>query len=86
MRTETAVRSGALQSGYVRVAARSLGRDTGPMSGVNEGGVDSEFFIGSGGEREHWRSNWICNVGYGSNKDLFDRSPRPDFEAACEVL
>ena len=86
MRTETAVRNGTLQSAYFLIAARSLGLDTGPMSGFNKDGVDNEFFIGSGGEREHWRSNWICNVGYGSNKDLFDRSPRLDFEAACEVL
>ncbi|MEL6472722.1 MAG: malonic semialdehyde reductase [Pseudomonadota bacterium] len=85
-RAETAFRNGTLQSAYLLIAARALGLDTGPMSGFDNAGVDAEFFIGSGGERENWRSNWICNIGHGSKKDLFDRSPRLDFEDACEIL
>ena len=85
-RYDTAFRNGTLQSAYFLMAARALGFDTGPMSGFDNEGVDREFFIGQGGEREHWRSNWICNLGYGSTKDLFDRSPRLDFESACEIL
>ncbi|MEM6947944.1 MAG: malonic semialdehyde reductase [Pseudomonadota bacterium] len=85
-RHETAFRNGTLQSAYFLMAARALGFDTGPMSGFDNAGVDREFFIGQGGERENWRSNWICNLGYGSNQDLFERSPRLEFEAACEVL
>jgi len=85
-RFTTAFRNGTLQSAYFLIAARALGLDTGPMSGFSNEGVDNEFFIGQGGEKENWRSNWICNIGYGSTEDLFDRSPRLDFDEACEIL
>ncbi len=85
-RQETAFRNGTLQSAYFLIAARALGLDTGPMSGFDNAGVDQEFFIGSGGRMENWRSNWICNVGYGSEKDLFERSPRLGFDEACEII
>lgn len=85
-RYDTAFRNGTLQSAYFLIAARALGLDTGPMSGFDNDGVDKEFFIGQGGEKENWRSNWICNLGYGSQDGLFDRSPRLNFEAACQIL
>ena len=85
-RHDTAFRNGTLQSAYFLVAARALGLDTGPMSGFDNDGVDKEFFIGQGGEMENWRSNWICNLGYGSQDDLFERSPRLSFEDACQIL
>lgn len=86
VRNITAFRNGTLQSAYFLIAARALGLDTGPMSGFSNQGVDDEFFLGSGTKRENWRSNWICNLGYGTNKDLFARSPRLKFEDACAVL
>lgn len=86
VRESTAHRNGTLQSAYFLMAARALGFDTGPMSGFDQAGVDKEFFIGQGGEKENWRSNWICNLGYGSQEDLFERSPRLAFEEACEIL
>lgn len=86
VRETTAHRNSTLQSAYFLMAARALGFDTGPMSGFDQAGVDQEFFIGQGGEKENWRSNWICNLGYGSQEDLFERSPRLAFEEACEIL
>jgi len=85
-RHDTAFRNGTLQSAYFLMAARAMGFDTGPMSGFDTDGVDNEFFIGQGGEKENWRANWICNLGYGSTRDLYDRSPRLAFESACEIL
>ena len=85
-RHDTAFRNGTLQSAYFLIAARALGLDTGPMSGFDNDGVDKEFFIGQGGEMENWRSNWICNLGYGSQDGLFERSPRLGFEDACKIL
>lgn len=82
----TAFRNGTLQSAYFLIAARSLGLDCGPMSGFDNDAVDKEFFIGKGGEKESWRSNWICNLGYGTQEDLFPRSPRLAFDEACEIL
>lgn len=86
IREETAFRNGTLQSAYFLIAARALGLDTGPMSGFDKDGVNKEFFIGSGGEMETWRSNWVCNVGYGSEKNLFPRSPRLGFDDACKII
>ncbi|MEL7480973.1 MAG: malonic semialdehyde reductase [Pseudomonadota bacterium] len=83
VRHTTAFRNGTLQSAYFLVAARAIGLDCGPMSGFDNAGVDAEFMTG---ERANWRSNWICNLGYGNRKDLFPRSPRLDFEDACVVL
>src|SRR5208282_3393301 len=43
----TAFRNGSLQGGYLIVAARALGLDTGPMSGFDNKAVDAEFFAGT---------------------------------------
>ncbi|HEY5413158.1 MAG TPA: malonic semialdehyde reductase, partial [Caulobacteraceae bacterium] len=40
----TAFRNGTLQGGYLIMAARALGFDTGPMSGFDNAGVDRDFF------------------------------------------
>ncbi len=78
---ETAFRNGTLQSAYLIIAARSLGLDCGPMSGFDQGAVNEGFFGGT-----TVKANWICNIGYGSDVDLFERSPRLDFDEACELL
>jgi hypothetical protein len=51
------------------------------MSGFDNAGVDKEFFAGA-----PVKSNFICNIGYGTDENLFPRSPRLSFEEACEVL
>jgi nitroreductase len=73
----TAFRNGTLQGGYLILAARALGLDTGPMSGFDNAGVDAAFFAGTS-----IRSNFICSIGYGSDKNLFARNPRLSFEEA----
>lgn len=78
---ETAFRNGTLQGAYFMIAARALGLDCGPMSGFDKAGVDAEFFAGTS-----VKSNFICNIGYGTDKDLFPRSPRLPFDEACTVL
>lgn len=78
---ETALRNGSLQGAYLMMAARALGLDCGPMSGFDAKGVDAEFFAGTS-----WRSNFICNLGYGSDENLFARLPRLSFEDACRIL
>jgi 3-hydroxypropanoate dehydrogenase len=77
----TAFRNGSLQGAYLILAARALGLDCGPMSGFDQGGVDAEFFAGT-----TIRSNFICNVGYGTDENLFERNPRLTFEEACSVI
>jgi 3-hydroxypropanoate dehydrogenase len=78
---ETAFRNGTLQGAYFIVAARALGLDCGPMSGFDKAKVDEEFFSYRG-----WKSNFLCNLGHGDPEGLFSRSPRLDFEEACELL
>jgi 3-hydroxypropanoate dehydrogenase len=77
----TAERNATLQGGYLILAARALGLDCGPMSGFDQAGVDAEFFAGT-----KLKSNFLCNLGYGTPESLFPRSPRLAFDAACKVL
>jgi len=76
----TAFRNGTLQGGYLILAARALGLDTGPMSGFNNAGVDAAFFAGTS-----IRSNFLCSLGYGSDRNLFARNPRLSFEEAGRI-
>jgi nitroreductase len=78
---EAAFRNGSLQGAYLILAARTLGLDCGPMSGFDRAGVDAEFFSGTS-----WRSNFLCNIGYGTHEALFERLPRLSFEDACRIL
>ena len=71
-----AFRNSSLQGGYLILAARALGLDTGPMSGFDNAAVDAHFFA----DQPRVRSNFICSVGYGDPASIFDRSPRPDFD------
>lgn len=78
---ETAFRNGSLQGGYFILAARAVGLDCGPMSGFDRARVDAEFFPDG-----RWRSNFLCNLGYGDPARLPPRNPRLSFEEACRIL
>ena len=80
-RRESAFRNSSLQGGYFLIAARALGLDVGPMSGFDPEGVKAEFFAGTSVE-----PNFIVNLGYGTDENLFPRSPRLAFEEAAEIL
>jgi len=56
----TAFRNGTLQGAYLIISARAMGLDTGAMSGFDNDTVDKAFFASNG-----WRSNFLCNIGYG---------------------
>ena len=76
----TAFRNGTLQGGYLIMAARALGLDCGPMSGFDNEAVDKAFFAST-----TYKSNFLCTLGYGDDKDMFPRSPRFDFDEACRI-
>jgi 3-hydroxypropanoate dehydrogenase len=78
---ETAFRNASLESAYFIVAARALGLDCGPMSGFDQGKVNAEFFPDG-----KWKSNFLCNLGYGDETKLRPRNPRLEFEEAALVL
>jgi 3-hydroxypropanoate dehydrogenase len=71
----TAMRNSALQGAYLIMAARSLGLDTGAMSGFNNAKLDELFLEGTG-----WKSNFLVNLGFGDDAGLFGRLPRLPFD------
>jgi 3-hydroxypropanoate dehydrogenase len=77
---ETGFRNSSLQGAYMILAARALGLDCGPMSGFDRAGLDAAFFPDG-----KIKSNFICNLGYGSAAGLFPRSPRLEFEEFCSI-
>jgi 3-hydroxypropanoate dehydrogenase len=77
----TAFRNSSLEGAYLILAARALGLDCGPMSGFDDAKVDAEFFPDG-----KWKSNFLCNLGYGDPTKLFPRNPRLSFDEACLVL
>lgn len=77
----SAFRNGTLQGGYFILAARSIGLDCGPMSGFNNAGVDAEFFKGT-----DYKSNFLCNLGYGDPSGVRPRSPRFAFDEMAQIV
>jgi 3-hydroxypropanoate dehydrogenase len=77
---DTAFRNGTLQGAYLMLAARSLGLDIGPMSGFDNAKVDEAFFKGTS-----WKSNFLCNIGYGDATKLFPRGPRLSFDQVARI-
>jgi 3-hydroxypropanoate dehydrogenase len=77
----TAFRNGSMQGAYLMLAARALGLDCGPMSGFDNAKLDEAFFKGTS-----FKSNFICNLGYGDEARLHPRAPRLDFSEACKIV
>jgi 3-hydroxypropanoate dehydrogenase len=78
---ETAFRNATLQGAYFMLAVRAVGLDVGAMSGFNNAAVDQEFFAGTS-----WRSNFLCNIGYGDPSGVMQRLPRLTFEEYAKVI
>ncbi len=77
----TAFRNGTLQGAYFILAARALGLDCGPISGFDNNAVDKIFF-----SKSSVKSNFICSIGYGTDENIFPRSPRLSFSEACCIV
>jgi len=80
MAYETAFRNSSMQAAYLILAARSLGLDTGPMSGFDPSKVNEAFFSGTS-----WKANLLINLGYGAPEKLYDRLMRLEFDDACRL-
>ena len=79
-RREAALKNSSLQAGYLIEAARALGLDVGPMTGFNFEAVQKEFF-----PKGDIEVNMIINLGYGTDENLFPRSPRHNFDEATQI-
>lgn len=77
---KTAFRNGSLQGAYLMIAVRSIGLDVGAMSGFDNAKVDAAFFPDG-----RFKSNFLCNIGYGDSSKLFNRNPRHAFEDVCTL-
>jgi len=77
----TALRNSSLLGGYLRMAARVLGLDCGPMSGFQPAEVDRECWQGT-----TVRTNFLCCLGYGDPLQLKPRNPRLSFDDACSIV
>jgi 3-hydroxypropanoate dehydrogenase len=77
----TAFRNSSLQGGYFILAARAAGLDCGPMSGFDNAKVDAAFFAGT-----TWKSNFLCNLGYGDASKVHPRNPRLSFDEAARII
>lgn len=78
---DTAYRNSSLQGAYFLLAARAVGLDCGPMSGFDADKINEAFFSGTS-----YKANFIMNLGYGTGKDLFPRSPRLSFDETCKIV
>lgn len=75
-----AMRNSSIQAGFFILAARALGLDCGPMSGFDEGGVNTEFFAGT-----QIKANFLVNLGYGDPAKVTQRLPRFSFDEVCKI-
>jgi len=82
MRHANAFRNSTLQGGYLLIAARALGFDTGPMSGFDNAKVDAAFFS----DQPNLKSNFIATLGHGDPSTIFGRLPRPEFDQFNRVV
>jgi 3-hydroxypropanoate dehydrogenase len=78
---DAAFRNSSLQGAYFIMAARALGLDTGPMSGIDKAAIDAEFFAGT-----PIKTNFISTLGYGDATTIFDRLPRLPFEEVNRIV
>lgn len=74
-------RNGSLMGAYMMLAARALGLDCGPMSGFDNAKVDAEFF-----KDKTYKSNFICNLGYGDPGSVKPRGPKFAFDEIAEII
>jgi 3-hydroxypropanoate dehydrogenase len=79
-RQHVAVLNGALQGGYLILAARALGLDCGPMAGFDRAKVDAAFLA-----ELSWKSLFLLNLGYGDATQVHPRNPRLDFAEAARI-
>jgi 3-hydroxypropanoate dehydrogenase len=78
---ETANLNGTLQAAYFMLAARSLGLDCGPMSGINAPGIKDAFFPDLDGEVK-----FVCSLGFGRPETLYPRAQRLDFDEVAKFV
>lgn len=78
---ETAFRNATLQAAYFMISARGFGLDCGPMSGFKAALLDETFLKGT-----KYKSNFLCNLGYGDTSNLKPRDWRFPFDEISRIV
>jgi 3-hydroxypropanoate dehydrogenase len=78
---QAAFRNGTLQGAYFLLALRSLGLESGAMSGFDNAKVDELFFAGTS-----VKSNFLMNIGYADVSKNYPRAPRLTFAEATKTV
>ena len=78
---DTAFLNGTLQGAYLMLAARALGLDCGLMSGFDNDAVETAFFSAT-----HGYSNFLCNLGYGTDEGVSPRNPHLTCDDARKIV
>ena len=74
-REKNGLLNATMQAAYFITAARALGFDTGPMTGIDAAGIDAAFFA----DQPHYHTVMISTLGHGDPASVFGRLPRPEF-------
>lgn len=77
----TAFRNSSLQGGYLILAARALGLDSGAMSGFDPKKINDTFFPDG-----RFKVNFLLNIGIADSKGIHPRGPRLRFDEAAQIL
>ncbi len=80
-REQVARFNAGLQIGYFILGIRAAGLAAGPMTGLDAGAVDREFFAD-----QPLRTLAVINIGRPGENAWFDRNPRLDYEQVVSVL
>jgi 3-hydroxypropanoate dehydrogenase len=80
MAEQASFRNGSMMGAYMIMAARSLGLDCGPMSGFDAEKVNETFLSGTS-----YKSNFLCNIGYGDPATVKVRGPKFAFSEIASI-
>ena len=77
-----AMHQSTMQGAYLILAIRAVGLDAGAMLGFNREAADEAFLEGT-----TWKSNFLCNIGYGDLEGIKGpRLYRYAFDEACRIV
>ena len=77
-----AMHQSTMQGAYLILAIRAVGLDAGAMLGFDRQAADKAFLEGT-----TWRSNFLCNIGYGDLEGIKGpRLYRYAFDEACRIV
>ncbi|WP_128253951.1 malonic semialdehyde reductase [Falsirhodobacter deserti] len=78
----SAAQNGTLQAGYFIMAARALGLDCGPMTGIHKDKIAEAFLA----DHPDWEVNMLVNLGFGDETALRPGRPRHSVDFTSTII